>query len=113
MPYKGRYYGETLLKKTPLVEGEPIEIKVQRLMKNKEPITDSSPLIYTDRKDGVLAGYNIRTDRWEVAAEAMDKIQRSNQAKRDAKMGTKPEENKSGEEGKPNDGVAEPTNDTK
>ena len=46
---------------------------------------DGAPEIFTERKDGVISAYNIRTDRWEVAAEAMDKVSGSIQAKRDAK----------------------------
>lgn len=63
-------------------EGESIEAKVTRLILNKEPIKDSAPLIYTDRKDGVLPGYDIRTDRFEIAIDAMDKITKSKIAKR-------------------------------
>ncbi len=68
-----------------LFEGERIEDKVQRIMLNKEPITDGAPEIFTERKDGVVAGYNIRSDRWEIATDAMDKVQKSIVAKRDAK----------------------------
>lgn len=66
-------------------EGEPLEHKVSRLLKNKEPIKDEAPLIYTERSEGVLAAYNIRTDRFELAAEAMDKVTKSLIAKRDSK----------------------------
>lgn len=65
------------------IEGETIEEKVHRIVNNKEPIKDGAPLVYTERKDGVSAGYNIKTDRWEVAVEAMDKVSKSNLAKRD------------------------------
>lgn len=61
--------------------GETIEEKVMRISVNKEPITDGAPIIYTERKNGVQAGYNIRTDRFEVATEAMDKVHRSQIAK--------------------------------
>ena len=64
-------------------EGERIEEKVERLVNNKEPIRDASPIIYTEKKDGVLPAYNARTDRWEIAVEAMDKVHRSGLAKRD------------------------------
>ena len=43
-------------------------------MDEKEPITDGAPIIYTPFKEGVKPEYNIRTDRWEVAIEAMDKV---------------------------------------
>lgn len=64
-------------------EGESIETKVQRITLNNEPITDGAPIIYTERKDGVLPGYNIRTDRWEIAIDAMDKVSKTITAKRD------------------------------
>ncbi len=68
------------------VEGESIEWKVNRILNNKEPITDGAPILYSERKDGVIPAYNIRTDRWEVAVEAMDKVSGSYQAKREAKI---------------------------
>lgn len=66
-------------------EGETIEEKVFRMVNNKEPIKDGAPLIYTEKKDGVLAGYNIKTDRWEVALDGIDAIERSKTARREAK----------------------------
>src|SRR5690606_1907529 len=77
-------------------EGETIEQKVARALNNGEGITDSAQVIYTERRHGVLPEYNIRTDRWEIAVDAMDKIQKENTAKREAniiKMNTKNEEN--------------------
>ncbi len=70
-----------------VVEGETIEKKIERIVHNKEPITDGAPELFTERKDGVIAAYNIRTDRWEVAADAMDAVGRSIQAKRETKLG--------------------------
>lgn len=81
-------YAKTGLQVNQSVEGETIEQKVERVTVNKEPIKDGAPLIYTERKDGVQAGYDIRTDRFEVAIDAMDYVAKSIQAKRDnnAKM---------------------------
>ena len=56
---------------------ETIEQKVRRIVNNKEPIKDGSPLLYQERKDGVQPSYNIKTDRWDVAVEAMDKVTKS------------------------------------
>jgi len=67
------------------VEGEPIEHKIERIVSNKEPISDGAPSIFTERKDGVIAAYNIRADRWDIASEAMDKVSGSIQAKRENK----------------------------
>ena len=76
---------KSLITKRDTTEGEPIEHKVERLVNNNEPITDGAPEIFTERKEGVISAYNIRTDRWEIAAEAMDVVQKSIEAKRDAK----------------------------
>lgn len=62
-------------------EGESIENKVRRITENNEPITDGAPIIYTNREDGVLAAYNIRTDRWEIAQQAMEAVNQANLAK--------------------------------
>lgn len=67
-----------------LIEGETIEDKCKRLVESKEPITDGAPILYTERKDGVLPAYDIRTDRWEIAQEAMDKNRKAIDAKRKA-----------------------------
>jgi len=85
MSYKTVKYGKSALENIPKYEGESIEQKLERILSNKEPITDSAPEIYTERKDGVGAQYNVRTDRFELAAEAMDLVQKNTQAKRDAK----------------------------
>lgn len=57
-----------------LKEGEFIEQKVQRIVESGEPIEDSAPIIYTERKDGVLPAYDIRTDRFAIAQDAMEKV---------------------------------------
>ena len=40
-------------------------------------------LIYTERKEGVIPAYDVRTDRFEIAIEAMGKVVKSNIAKRE------------------------------
>lgn len=64
------------------IEGERIEDKMRRVIDNKEPITDGAPIIYTERKLGVLPAYNIRTDRWEIAQAAMEVNQKAVSAQR-------------------------------
>lgn len=64
------------------VEGESIEMKIERLIENNEPISDSAPLVYTERKEGVLPQYDVRTDRFELAIDAMDKVSSTHVAKR-------------------------------
>lgn len=58
----------------PHLEGEPIEQKIRRILDEKEPITDGAPIIYTEKKDGVRPEFNIRTDKWDIAIQAMDKV---------------------------------------
>ena len=62
-------------------DGESIENKVRRITENNEPITDGAPIIYTNRDEGVLPAYNIRTDRWEIAQQAMEAVNQANLAK--------------------------------
>lgn len=81
----------TTLRVNNSVEGEEIEQKIRRIVENKEPISDAAPIIYTDRKDGVLPAYDIRTDRFDIAIEAMDKVNRSKIAKRDEALKTESE----------------------
>ena len=69
-----------------VTEGETIEQKVRRIRTNKEPITDTTEMIYTERKEGVLPKYNIRTDRFEIAIDAMDRVSKSKRAKREEKQ---------------------------
>lgn len=79
-----------------VVEGETIEMKIERIVSNKEPIKDGAPEIFTERSKGVVAAYNIRTDRWELAVDAMDAIDKSITAKRDAKAKEKYDKSEKG-----------------
>ena len=83
MGYRVRPKRKTVLTGVEKLEGEPIEHKIERIVSNKEPIKDGAPEIFTDRADGVLSAYNIRTDRWEIACDAMSIVEKSITAKRD------------------------------
>lgn len=83
-------YRQNALKTTNLstnnsTEGSTIENKIERIINNKEAITDGAPIIFTEKKEGVMKAYNIRTDRFEVAIDGIDKIQKSYQARREEK----------------------------
>lgn len=67
-------------------EGETIEQKVERLVNNNEPIDGTAENIYTERKDGVMPAYDIRTDRFELAVDAMDYVTKNHLAKREARI---------------------------
>ena len=55
-------------------------------MHNNEPITDTAPVVYTERKDGVLPEYDIRTDRFDVALEMTELMAKDNLAKREERI---------------------------
>lgn len=80
-------YRQVIRNKTKLsinnsTEGELIETKVERITVNKEPITDNAPIIYTERKNGVMPEFDIRTDRFDLALEATGHIAKSAVIKR-------------------------------
>lgn len=85
------------------IEGETIEEKVMRITENNEPIEDGAPIIFTDRKDGVLPAYDVRTDRFEIAIEGMDYVAKSNFARRKDYLSQKDDDNtgNDGEGGEP------------
>lgn len=79
--YKYKQAKPTTLRVNASYKGETIEEKMKRVLNNKEPIKDGAPLIYTERKDGVKPELDIRTDKWEIAADAMDAVSRARLAK--------------------------------
>jgi len=93
--YQKPQYFSTSLQGEEREEGETIENKMERVLTNNEPIKDGAPIIYTKRSDGVNPGYNIRTDRFELAAEAMDVVTASKLAQRDNIVQMAPNQEKS------------------
>ena len=75
MKYSKPSNNNSRLKSIEIYEGESIETKCARVLQNNEPITDTAPIIYTAKEDGVLPAYNIRTDRFEIAMDAMNKME--------------------------------------
>jgi len=49
------------------VEGETIEIQMERLLNNNDEIPETKELIFTRQEDGVIGGFDIRFDRWDQA----------------------------------------------
>lgn len=60
-------------------EAEPREVKLRKIINGESCNMEDGvfPIIYTEKKDGVQPEYDIRTDRFEVAIDAMDKINQS------------------------------------
>ncbi|WGL30940.1 hypothetical protein [Dipodfec virus UOA04_Rod_565] len=68
------------------VEGETIEETLRRIMEKGENPSGDLPMIYTNKKDGVPAGFDIRTDRFEVGREGMEKAETALKKERARKL---------------------------
>lgn len=60
-------------------QAEPREVKLRKIISGESSNMEDGvfPTIYTEKKDGVQPEYDIRTDRFEIAIEAIDKINQS------------------------------------
>lgn len=96
----------TLLKVNNSLEGETIEMRVEKIISNKEPISDSAEIIYTDRKDGVLPDYDIRSDKWDYAIDAMDKVNKARISKREEYYKKREDEKTKGQPAQADTGTA-------
>lgn len=100
--YKKAKYGRSQIVQIKEDKGITIEERIERMLNNNEPVKDIADTIFTERKDGVLPEYNPRTDRWDIAIEATDKITTDNLARRKELMkgGENPDKNggKNGDE---------------
>lgn len=79
--YKG--YQPTQIERVPNETGESIEEMIRRQISSNQPISAEMPMIYTDKKDGVLPQYDPRTDRQELALDALDNLRKSEAMKTD------------------------------
>lgn len=60
-------------------QAEPREVKLRKIINGESSNMDDGvfPTIYTEKKDGVQPEFDIRTDRFEIAIDAIDKINQS------------------------------------
>ena len=60
-------------------QAEPREVKLRKIISGESNNMEDGvfPTIYTEKKDGVQPEFDIRTDRFEVAIDAIDKINKS------------------------------------
>lgn len=60
-------------------QAEPREVKLRKIISGESNDMEDGvfPTIYTEKKDGVQPEFDIRTDRFEVAIDAIDKINES------------------------------------
>lgn len=67
-------------------KGKSIEEEIRQAVATKAPIETTAPEIYTPLKDGILPQYDIRTDRQELALDAIDKFAKSEILHADEKL---------------------------
>lgn len=72
--------------------GESLEEKIRKVTETKQPIEAISPMIYTERKDGIQPAYDIRTDKWEIAQQAMTTVTEAHREKRKERQNPKGQE---------------------
>lgn len=60
-------------------QADPREVKLRKIINGESNNMEDGvfPTIYTEKKDGVQPEFDIRTDRFEVAINAIDKINQS------------------------------------
>lgn len=60
-------------------QADPREVKLRKIINGEANNIEDGvfPTIYTEKKDGVQPEFDIRTDRFEIAIDAMDKINQS------------------------------------
>lgn len=60
-------------------KADPREVKLRKIISGESNDMEDGvfPTIYTEKKDGVQPEFDIRTDRFEVAIDAIDKINQS------------------------------------
>lgn len=87
--YNYRKRKPSLISKTverEFIKGQTIEQVVERLKSDKEPIKGLDSPIYTERDAGVQPAYDVRTDRFEIAADLIAESHKK-QAEAAAKSG--------------------------
>ena len=62
-------------------KGLSIEDRCKILLETGEPIKDTTPLIFTPKEKGVMPQYDVRTDKWDIAQNAMDRVNKERIAK--------------------------------
>lgn len=86
---KGIIYPNTdITVKNDRKEAESIEQMLRRMRISKEPIQANAKILYTERDQGVLPWFDIRTDRFEQALLAADRVHASKAAARQAEIDT-------------------------
>lgn len=79
---KGMIYPTTQITVVLDQKGESIEEMLRRIRDSKEPIQANAKILYFDRKDGVMPFCDIRSDRFDYAMQATNKLHATAYAQR-------------------------------
>lgn len=63
-------YKSSGLKGVQSYQAKSIEREVEEIITQKKPIEATAQMIYTEKKDGVIEDFDIRTDKWEAMQRA-------------------------------------------
>lgn len=77
------------LKGVKVEPGKSLMEVLRKMITEGDVPEEEVPIIYTDKGEGVLPGYDIRTDRFEIAREAMEKAKNSEKKERAEKRAAK------------------------
>lgn len=92
-----------------LYQARSLEKEMEEIITQKKPIENAAPLMYTDKKDGVIEDCDIRTDKWEAMQRAATYVNEQKREYRRAESEGKIVDGKITGETKSADGKAEPT----
>lgn len=70
---RGIIFPKSRIHVQPTLPGVSLEEQIRKMMSDKEPIQATAKIDYSDRKDGVLACYDIRHDKFEYAIQQTDR----------------------------------------
>ena len=79
---KGSHFHSTQITVVLDQKGESIEEMLRRVRDSKEPIQANAKMLYFDRKDGVMPFCDIRSDRFDYAMKATNKLHATAYAQR-------------------------------
>ena len=64
----------TTIERNESIEGETLEMQIQRMINNGEVLGEEKEMIYTKPSEGVVYGTDIRGDKQEKAIEMTEKV---------------------------------------
>ena len=105
--YKVRQLPTTGIKRNVSTVGETIEDEVYKMVYEKNIPSAQKSIIFQERKEGVQPAYNVRTDKFDIALDAIDTVTKYGQKTartKDQKKDQESRENSDDKSGKSPDG---------